>query len=241
MRWFFRRGFRVLMYHKVSATRSDPLTVSTAQLRKQLSWLKNEGFRFVTLSGVAASLRDQYPLTAESLLVTFDDAYRDTYELALPVLHELRVPAAIFVPTAFIGKSSAWDIDARPIMDTLQLRELAKYGVEIGLHSHRHENYREATADQIERDVRDSCETLLGHSLPFVPSLAYPFGGRPEGAARAQMQDTLRRAGIALGFRIGNRINRVPLIDPYEINRLDVRGDKSFTEFCRKLAWGRWW
>jgi len=37
--------------------------------------------------------------------ITFDDGYRNNLELALPVLERLRLPATIFLPTAFIGSS----------------------------------------------------------------------------------------------------------------------------------------
>jgi peptidoglycan/xylan/chitin deacetylase (PgdA/CDA1 family) len=44
-------------------------------------------------------------------LITFDDGYRDNYQLALPVLRRQRVPAAFFITTGFIdeGRVAWWD------------------------------------------------------------------------------------------------------------------------------------
>jgi hypothetical protein len=44
---------------------------------------------------------------------------------------------------------------------------------------------------------------------------------------------------VQAAFRIGNRINAWPLSEPFEINRLGVRGDEAFSKFKRKIFWGR--
>ena len=52
--------------------------------------------------------------------------------------------------------------------------------------------------------------------------------------------EVFREAGVKMAFRIGNRVNPLPLRDRYEINRLGVRGDESMAAFRRKIKWGRW-
>ncbi len=72
-----------------------------------------------------------------------------------------------------------------------------------------------------------------------APALAYPYGGRSRDAtALTAMKKTLAEGGVQLGFRIGNRINRRPLADPLEGQRLGVRGDETSASFQRKLRWG---
>ena len=235
MRWFVRRGLRVLMYHKVSSAAEDEHTVSVARLERQLRWLHEEKFRFTTIESMLRGVLPDRPV-----LVTFDDAYVDAFELARPVLRALGVPAAVFVPTAFIGQTSSWDRDARPLMDASQLRTLAADGFELALHSHRHENYAGLTAAQVTADVREGFSRLQQLGLTSMPALAYPYGGRPRGAvARSAMQAALRECGVTLAFRVGNRVNGLPLADPLEIQRLSVRGDESFGAFQRKVAWGK--
>ncbi len=235
MRWFFRRGLRVLMYHRTSLVMADEQTVPAMQFRRQLMWLRAEGFEFVTVADVMKGA-----LSERSVLVTFDDAYLDTFEIAAPILRELNVPAVVFVPTAFVGQKSSWDSDALPLMNLPQLQALASGGFEIGLHSHRHQNYATLTAAQVAADVRESLAVLNEGGVPPVPALAYPYGGRPRGeqALRA-MKSELAANGVRLAFRIGNRINRLPLSDVLEVQRLSVRGDCDFSSFQRKIRWGR--
>ncbi len=228
------------MYHRVAVDETAPLTVSVAQLEAQLRWLRAQGFAPISVADVVAAAEHQRALPAQSFLVTFDDGYVDTFELAQPVLQRLGLRAAVFVPGAFVGGTSAWDRDAQPLMDAGQLRALAAEGWEIGLHSHTHRNFRTLTAAAIAADVRENFSTLRSLGLVPVSALAYPYGGRPRAAPdRAAMQTALREAGVRLAFRIGNRVNALPLRAPFEINRLGVRGDRSFAAFQRQIRWGR--
>jgi peptidoglycan/xylan/chitin deacetylase (PgdA/CDA1 family) len=241
MLWLSRQGLRVLMYHRVDVSTADALTVTTAQLEQQIVWLAAEGFNFVSLGAVLQATKKGGALPPSPVLVTFDDGYVDTGELARPVLKRLGVPATVFVPTAFIGKTSAWDQNTRPLMNVAQLRSLVADGWDIGLHSHGHENYRTLSPEKIEADVRAAWTTLAEIGVTPAPALAYPYGGRQRDAeGRRAMHAALARAGVRAAFRIGNRINRLPVTDAFEIQRLGPRGDASFAAFKRLIRWGRW-
>lgn len=241
MRWFLRRGLRVLMYHRVSPERGDGLTVTTAQLEAQLRWLQAEGFRFVTAAEALRAANDgEHNDGRDAVLVTFDDAYLDTWQLARPVLRALGVPAIIFVPTAWVGQASGWDRDAQPLMDAAQLRAWAGEGFELGLHSHRHVNFQQLDAGQIASDIRENFAALQALGCGFLPALAYPYGARPRHTvALAAMKTALRAEGVQAAFRIGGRINRLPVADPFEINRIGVRGDRPPGAFQHAVRWGR--
>ncbi|HWK06197.1 MAG TPA: hypothetical protein VNS58_21295 [Puia sp.] len=51
--------------------------------------------------------------------------------------------------------------------------------------------------------------------------------------------EILGENGIHLAFRIGNRINSLPLRNKFLIQRLDIRGDEPFLLFRISLAFGR--
>lgn len=237
---FERRGLRVLMYHRTAVKKTDALTVTPAQLEQQLGWLQARGFVFVSVTDVLKAVENACSLPLRAVLVTFDDALRDTFELARPVLQTRRVPATVFVPTAFIGGHATWDHDSPPLMDAAQLAALVESGWELGLHSHRHRNYAELSAAEIAADIWENFAAFRACNLTPVPALAYAYGGRPRAFAdRRAMQAALRDAGVRLGFRIGNRVNPLPVRDRFEINRIGVRGDESFGAFQRKIRWGK--
>jgi peptidoglycan/xylan/chitin deacetylase (PgdA/CDA1 family) len=229
----------VLMYHKIDTDRRDALTVSTAQFEAQLRWLASHGYSAVGMDQVLAALDRGAALPARPVLITFDDAFENNLRLALPILRRVGMTAVLFVPTAFLGGRNEWDGGAEPVMDRGQLAQMLPT-FELALHSHRHLNYaRIGEAEMLaDLDANQSAFEALG--LPFVPAFAYPYGGRPEGPdARRAMQEKLRAMGIRAAFRIGSRLNRIPLRDPYELQRLDIRGTDSLARFARKVRFGK--
>jgi peptidoglycan/xylan/chitin deacetylase (PgdA/CDA1 family) len=92
----WRTGARIAAYHRVTVAR-DELAVAPARFRRQMESLVASGARPVSLADAAAALAGG---SRERLAcVTFDDAYHDNLENALPVLLELGIPATIFVAT----------------------------------------------------------------------------------------------------------------------------------------------
>ena len=236
--WLFvrtRGALPVLMYHKVDPERRDRLTVSAAQLERQLAWLARKGYRSIALRELLEAAESGRAPAGRPILLTFDDAYVSTLKHALPLLQRFGMTAVVFVPTAYIGGRSEWDGTGEPLMDVGQLRQLAPT-CELALHSHRHPNYKRLAAEAIRADLADNLSAMRATGLPFVPAFAFPYGGRPkEGTTKEAMRDAMRQAGIRLAFRIGGRLNRFPLRDRHEIQRIDVNGADTMRSFARKV------
>jgi peptidoglycan/xylan/chitin deacetylase (PgdA/CDA1 family) len=127
-------GARVLLlsYHRAtldfaeSAREGLPsMLVSARTLRRQLEQLART-WDVVSLSEAARVLAEgpRGPRRAFAA-VTFDDGYADNHAVALPVLAALRVPATVYVATAFTGTADRLTHDR--LFATL--RELARRGV----------------------------------------------------------------------------------------------------------------
>jgi len=99
-RWFSKGGL-VLCYHNVvaetDAESSDalglhmPITTFT----RQMGWLART-YHIVPLAELVNRLRNG-ATPGRLAAVTFDDAYRGVFENAWPVLHDLDIPATVFV------------------------------------------------------------------------------------------------------------------------------------------------
>ncbi len=61
-----------------------------------------QAYRVVTLDRCADYLRDSTDLPPNSIVLTFDDAYRRFHDEIFPVLKRYEAPATVFVPTAAI-------------------------------------------------------------------------------------------------------------------------------------------
>ena len=97
------RGVVVLSYHRIGdASRSDTnrgLWTSAESLHSQLQFLKRH---FQILE--PEELLGERPLSTHGrrVMVTFDDGYRDLYEVAYPVLQANGVRATMFLCSGFI-------------------------------------------------------------------------------------------------------------------------------------------
>jgi peptidoglycan/xylan/chitin deacetylase (PgdA/CDA1 family) len=99
-------ALRVLTYHRIGRLEESPgmspatLSATAESFADQMRMVVRR-FKPVSLEQVLASLDGGPSLPARAVLVTFDDATECFARHAWPVLRELRVPATLFVPTAF--------------------------------------------------------------------------------------------------------------------------------------------
>ncbi len=232
-----RRGLPILMYHKVDTSKKDFLTVSLTQLTAHFNYLKINGYQPISFQSF---LQNPASLPPKPVIITFDDGFVNNFELLYPLLQQFDFKATIFLPVSFIGKTNAWDAGTDALMDYETLQKMDSRWVEFGLHSFAHQNYKSMKTNDIEEDIKKSIDLLQAHHLPFLPVLAYPFGGFPKEKIMSQVfEKILKQNNIQLGLRIGNKINALPLQKPYQVKRIDIRGTDSFWEFKTKLRKGR--
>ena len=112
-----RDSLLVLSYHRIGNrddAQFDPgvFSVTGDQLDEQLTYLKRR-VSLVTLEEALAfvegTLKDRSPRCR--VLMTFDDAYRDNYDLAFPILRSHGVQGVFFLATNLVGASDVlwWD------------------------------------------------------------------------------------------------------------------------------------
>jgi len=107
----------ILCYHRIVADVAHAeqetevgMVTSVETFRRQME-LVREHCEVLSLDEAAAVLRGERATTGAAAVITFDDGYRDFYDLAWPVLRELGLPATVFVPTAYIGSGQMLDHD----------------------------------------------------------------------------------------------------------------------------------
>jgi len=92
----------VLMYHHVAPVQ-DAHTVIVENFRSQLEWLVSSDYQVLSGDDFEAWREGRLRLSRHAVLLTFDDAWFDNWLYALPLLEKFRVPAVIFVVTAWPG------------------------------------------------------------------------------------------------------------------------------------------
>lgn len=100
---------------------------------------------------------------------------------------------------------------------------------ELAYHSFYHRKYNYLTKEEIVEDFYLSEKYSKENNLLLHQSIAYPYGNFPKKNLKKDLFfKILRDNKMIYGFRIGNRINKFPFKNPFEINRIDIKGNESF-------------
>jgi peptidoglycan/xylan/chitin deacetylase (PgdA/CDA1 family) len=102
---------------KGSATTPQELSTSLAALQKTLT--------FVHMGEALAALRRGQRLQRGLAVLTFDESFAATAELALPVCRALSVPATLFVTTGHLDEpTTLWDAHVHAVVDRVAPKPL---------------------------------------------------------------------------------------------------------------------
>lgn len=227
----------VLMYHyiRVNPVASDRLgynlSVTPADFAAQMEWLVKNGYHAVFPSELAAALTQGAPLPAKSVVLTFDDGYRDFYEQAWPVLRQFGLKASSAVITSYVDKGDRGDTQ---YMNWNMVKELDQSGmVEIASHTQSHPDLPRTSPAQRWLELSRSKEIIeqqLGHPCT---SFVYP-SGKYDGATVSDA----KRAGYQIAFTTNDGKVRVPQDSGpiLQLPRVRVSGGTTIAGFAKNIG-----
>lgn len=186
----------ILMYHRIrpmkaSFTSKDRTFTTTPEaFEAQMRGLKAAGYITITPRELEEAIGGRMVLPEKSVLLTFDDGYREHYTRVLPILRELNLKATYFII------SQSYTSPAH--MNNSMIREADESGlITIAAHSRHHVFLaRSSSANRVSEIVgsKQDLEEVLGHE---VKDFAYPFGSWSQAVA-----DETKAASYHLGFGI---------------------------------------
>lgn len=227
----------VLMYHNVSSSESEGLTISKLKLEEQFSFLienKYKSYHFHELMNL------ERLSSKKNIVITFDDIYVNQLDHAYELLKKYELKATFFAPLMYVGKKDTWNTGDLDIMTAEQLLSLDPSVIELGFHSYYHKRFDEISLTEIEVDTQKCFEFVSENKLPLSPVHAYPYGKYPrKKSEKEQFTSFLKQQGFKYGLRIGNRVNRFPFPKPFEVQRIDIKGDYSLSKFKRNIRFGK--
>jgi peptidoglycan/xylan/chitin deacetylase (PgdA/CDA1 family)/glycosyltransferase involved in cell wall biosynthesis len=234
---FIRRA-PALVYHHIGPWQPGTypgLTVSPKQFERQIRWLARLGYTSIRPADWVRWQREGLGLPEKPIIITFDDAYSDLAEYALPILRQYGFGATVFVVTERLGGTNTWD-EARGsstlrLMTAEQIQYWAGQGMEFGAHSRTHPDLTKLSEAECFDEIAGSKNDLAGLlGIPIV-SFAYPYG---------KYNDTARnlvRNHFDCGFGIEEGVNYLRG-DPYLLRRTYIGPTDSLIEFALCVHWG---
>ncbi len=216
----------ILLYHHVGAPRAGRFSVTPAQFADQLKWLRDQGYRSVSVDDIAAALQGGPPLPPRPIAITFDDGWSDQFDIALPLLSEFGFKATFFVVSGWVGRGSA-------LMTWNEVRELRARGHWIGSHSVTHGAAAKQADSVLAYEVIQS-RNAISRALGGPPTVfAFPLG-----SLDARAVALARAAGYVAAVDVqANPLQRVSLL--YRLKRIEMRGSYSLGNLASWLIAGK--
>ncbi len=244
-------GFGILMYHRVigrTAGMSNPTyNVEPRRFRAQLAGLLRRGYAAWPLRLVLEQMKRGEPVPRNVFVVTFDDGYENVFRHAFPILLELKVPATVFLATAYLGRDEPFPFDdwsakgsARVPTDAwrplsiVQCRAMQSTSlIELGTHTHTHADFRNRPED-LRRDLVESQDVLLQEFGLRDATFAFPYGTRSTGFSGPVLSQAAREAGTLCSLSTEEDLV-LPGCDPFDWGRLHVHDDDTASTLAAKL------
>lgn len=228
--------FPILMYHRIATDGPSALAqyrLDPSRFEAQLALLRAEGWSGLSLDRLILAVWNRQPLPPKSVMLTFDDAYCDFAESALPLLHRYEFPATVFAPAGKLGGYADWDAylgEPAPLLTAEDVRRLVDNDVAIGSHGHSHRALPTSSPGDQFRELANSRAELAQLVGRAVDTIAYPFG---------DYTAALRRAAADCGYHAGFTCDHgwvTAAADPLLLPRIEVRADYDSERFAQVLG-----
>lgn len=177
----YDRNIKILMYHRIVEKQIKETVnkhaVSIGDFRNQLKILEILNYTPITFLDYKLYLEDKLTLPKKPIILTFDDGYLDTFELAIPALLEFDMRAVIFVMGDRTLETANWDeVDGGELMTNDQLLAASSMGFEIGAHSMNHKVLTDLSEIELRDEIMDSMKSIESILGKRIQSFAYPYG-----------------------------------------------------------------
>ncbi|MCX8083724.1 MAG: polysaccharide deacetylase family protein [Calditerrivibrio sp.] len=228
----------VIMYHQIGRFKKMSSHKATycdvKRFENQLRLLKFNGFKSISMGQLYLYLKGEVASLPEKCVVlTFDDGYENFYEYALPLLQKYGFTAVVYVLAGKIGEKADWlEKDGHypaKLMSLSQIRDIIKYGIEIGSHGYSHLRLTECEYYIAKDDIIKSkkiLEDLLGCN---VDHFCYPYGYH-----NIEIMRTVKEAGYLTAVTCERATLRKD-VDPFAIPRKAVSYGDSLLGFAWKI------
>ena len=214
----------ILMYHQIEKhPKNQVLFVSPENFSSQMKFLKEKDYKVISLKELAYCLQRGERFPKKSVLITFDDGYRNNYTNAYPVLKKYGFPATIFLIVKRIGKEG--------YLSYKEIEEMKNGGIDFGSHTLGHPNLTQISTVGARKEILLSKKILEKRLKEPIDFFCYPYG-----ATNEKVAEIVRDSGYKMAFCTKGRGDRFPYYDLYTIPRIRVSSRDNLLSFRIKLS-----
>lgn len=217
----------ILMYHSIADRPDHFNSVAPQVFARQMAHLARCKYLVISLSELVRRLRERVPLGG-SVVITFDDGYRNNLTNAFSVLKRYNFPATIFVVTDLVGGT---DRNGLERLSLEELRTLEASGlVDIEPHTKSHMRLSKLDEEAAREEIAGSKRSLEELLKKKAALFAYPHGDFCEATPRLVEESGFAGAVTVVEGTVG------PDSNPFLLPRVSVDKTTSLVQFKGKLS-----
>jgi len=238
----------ILCYHSVSMRPDDLISskhrqhISADLFISHLEYLKRR-YHLISLDEYLRLRREGRALPEKSVVLTFDDGFRNFLTVAARLLTERNIHATVFliIERTLERKNSIIERQWKPDDDSSyvswpEVQALAQEsGIEFGSHSHSHPRLTQIPLEEAERELRDSYAAIAEHLGYESMALAFPHG---------ETTDEICSLAVTLGYDCALTGTLGPndmKTDRYKLRRTVIADDDDIATFAARISGLTWW
>ena len=234
---------RILMYHmirpRLPGGRFNKLRVAPERFEQQLRYLTENGWRFAFLSELA-----DLAGTPKTVVLTFDDGYRDNYLAAHPLLAKYGAKATLFLvvdrfdrdwSTTKKAHHDSGELMREEKLGDAELRTMIDSGLwELGAHTLTHALLADLPDSERHREIVDAKADIEARFGTEVATFAYPFGIHTDDDVA-----TVGQAGYRFAVTTDAGISTDVEAESLRLKRIKISGKEGRLGFFTRLRTGR--
>ncbi|MGN0469006.1 MAG: polysaccharide deacetylase family protein [Acutalibacteraceae bacterium] len=248
------RSLPIVMYHHVTqnSRRAGKYVVLQNELESDFDYIKKCGYTCVTVSDLIEYVNGKKELPEKIVMITFDDGFESTYELARPLLKERNMKAVVS-PVGTITQTYTDNGDKNvnyAYMTWSELSELDKSDeFEVQNHSydmHYSESGKRKGLSRMSGESEDAYHDALTNDLGKMQKLLKENSGinataavYPFGVYSSSTLEIVKELGFQCSMTCEERINSISSSDPdslFELGRFNRPSSVGTKQFFEKLG-----
>ena len=177
--------FQAIVYHlienpeKCMSLQEKRMFVSRKRFTSHLKTLQKHGYTFLTLKEAEERLLEEVASSSKEVLITFDDGYVNTVDVAMPILKREGIPATMAICGSYLLPETRKNIDMhidKNFADVEGIKKWIDNGNSILAHTYSHFKLTRLTLDKCEQEVILDLKTIKKYLDIKPEGIVYPYG-----------------------------------------------------------------
>lgn len=224
--FLFPKKYAVLTYHDFTTGKPENvMQKNIVEFKKEMKYLKKHNYKTLTLKDIECYMDGKCDLPRKSVLITFDDGWINSYNLAFPILKEYGFNAVVFYIGEFYDGSNPNFISEK------EIKNIKENYPNIEIASHTYENHnRDAytkSADELNSDFNKMSKIIN------TKYFAYPYGLYSDNYIKSLKNNNYKLAFTFGGEDTHRKFNKKD--NKYLIPRLNLSTTYPYWKFVLKM------